>query len=221
MKKIMISAVAALSLVSCVNTSSNNANGEFEDSLDIIEVATDEAIVSSVPDDAELLAEDELTGMKAYVVNLSVMHDGDGETLSEFWLEDKDGNAKKMFTTNEEWQDMDWETPKKYPITQIMAVDKADFIYNKVEKKTYIVLSGCPDARNEFVYLMPASFDSKEALFLCCADGYFGFDDDSQHILGGSYGYHEEGGRYGILKEMDFNGKVLEKNIIEDENYMQ
>lgn len=221
-------ALAVLTLAACGNSTKGNGDASTDDTLEIINDIVNETVdneedciddTNILPDDASFLAEDKKTGMKAYLVKISEMHDGEGEAISQLWLTDRTGKTKCMFTTSTEWQQMDWETPKKYPLTSIMAVEGVDFIYNKAEKKSYLVIGGCPDSRNMFIYLMPASLDATEALFLRCPDGYFGFDEETQHIIGGSYAYHEEGGRYGIRLEMDFNGKILDKTIVEDEEY--
>lgn len=160
-----------------------------------------------LPDDVLLIGEG--CGYRAFQ---KVLKRGGEDDMSqvELWLTDKDMQvAKKLLTTHTEWQEVDWEKAAEYPVTQIMAVDNVHFVQNSEDDAIYMVINGCPDARNVFTYLMPVTLNPEKALFLPAANGFHAFNKEQNELVCSTYAYYDEGGRYDIVKVFDFKGNVL------------
>lgn len=216
MKKILISVLAVCCMTSCNNqTSSSNDNTDSltsEETVENVISETETPPSENLPDDALIVGK--WNDYVAYTVDISESEEGEAPQ-KELWLEDKSkGYCRKLLTTNPEWVDMDWKESKEYPVTDIMAVDRVVFIEAK-DNNVYMIVEGCPDNRNMFVFLMPLSFTPSKARFIPAPSGFVDYDQDNDLLKCYGYGYYEEGGRYETLLTFTMDGKLISSEKID------
>jgi len=158
-------------------------------------------------------------GYKAYTVETGKTNAG-GEPQKELWLRNAEGKVGRLFTTSTTSQSVDWSKSARKDVSAIEAIDAVYFIQNIQEKKAYMVVQGCPDSRNIYVYLMPVSFSPKTALFIPAADGFVGLNETDNTLNCASYTYDQQEGRISLLVVYDFNGKLLNTRRVADDAEM-
>ena len=90
------------------------------------------------------------------------------------------------------------------------------FIVKHPEYDTYyLILQGCPDARNIYTYVIDLPINNIEPYFhwIHTNSGFQGLDSSGELLRFANYGYHDDGGRYTTYKYLDFNF-----NLVKEEN---
>lgn len=100
-------------------------------------------------------------------------------------------------------------------IDKVVAADNAKIVpleFNQVG----VILSGCPDARNEFSYLIRIcwNFDPDTADWLPANSGFCGLDDDNNFKLM-SYQY-DDNGRYNVMRYFTRLGQFVRQERVQE-----
>lgn len=146
--------------------------------------------------------------------------------IRSLWLYDKGtGKSSRLFTTVRPeyfcWYKVDGDRGDEYPIDSITALNK---VIPYDEDK--LIVQGCPDARNDFTYII--HIPERKAILLPCNNGFSGFTYEEGMIICQSYRYvsdPEIAGRYTYLQVFDWDGRQvgsidLEMGRIRDDNIL-
>lgn len=195
------------------------------------EVAAADSVVASdvaslqLPVDAKKAAEG--FGIVAYIQPVG---NGEMAAINAVWVtDDKGGNAMRICLSNENSpKEYAWKGDGQRCLTKdILAADEVHVVKDSQKNDLYLVVSGCPDMRNIYSYLI--SIDIKSLKQETCSNGelaclhipasenYEGYDEKNNTIAFYTYGYYEEGGRYRVKVNYDFNGKLISKGEPENE----
>lgn len=79
----------------------------------------------------------------------------------------------------------------------------------------YLIVGGCPDARNLFNYMigLPTWSEVQSLRWIPTNNGFYGLDDSGELLKTANYGYNDEG-RYAVYRYYDFD-----MNLVREEPY--
>lgn len=101
---------------------------------------------------------------------------------------------------------------------ELMGASEAYVVKHPEWNNYYLIVEGCPDARNTYSYItfLPIGTITPSFRWLRTKSGFQGLDETGKLMKFATYGYHEEGGRYGIMQYYDFDfNKVKEEEVEE------
>jgi len=101
------------------------------------------------------------------------------------------------------------DTIKSYwPKDSIASIYSAKII-SWSDKPLQIVVDGCPDQRNVWTYIVSEESDS--VILLPTNAGFLGKSIEEDLLIGQSYEYYGQGGRYNVLKVFDMEGNMMQQ----------
>ena len=167
----------------------------------------------SLPDGS--VKADEANGLSVFTKLVQkASEDNPAETKSLWLYDQKTGHVDSLFTTNPRaelrWSDMNG-SPVEVPLTQIAAADKVCFVPGHPQ---LLLVEGCPEARNIWTYIVDLS--SKTARQFPSTEGLIAFSASGDTLLLGAYRYHEEGGRYSVVRTYTLSGQFIKEEQSEE-----
>lgn len=77
----------------------------------------------------------------------------------------------------------------------------------------YLIVQGCPDARNIYTYVINLPINTIEPYFrwIHTNSGFHGLDRSGKLLRFANYGYFDEGGRYTTIKYLDFDFNLVKE----------
>lgn len=203
--------VLGVLLSSCGGNS--NQSDQTEVTEDSVAVLSEQ--VDPLPSTAQ--KKDAAYGYIAYIQN-----EGKGEMseTNSVWITDEKGqNARKICTSNDSNRKVfAWKTEgEPCSLTDVLAADEVKIVKNAKSDRVYLVVSGCPDMRNIYSYLIQIDPQSDSCIHIPAAENFEGYKAENNSLCFYNYGYHDEGGRYRYALFYDFNGKLLSKGEPENE----
>jgi len=115
--------------------------------------------------------------------------------------------------TNQHY-DYKWENNTQYVDREhIMGGENAYLVKSKDSDRPMIIIDGCPDARNMFSYLVSLPiYEYSMVQWIPTNSGFQGVDEEKNLLKFANYQYHDEGGRYEVIKYFDFNGSFVSED---------
>lgn len=190
---------------SCGGGSTNEPSSVTpNDSLVVAEVPTEALPATAIKKDAAY-------GYVAYIQN-----EGKGEMsdINSVWITDEQGKqVRKICVSNDRnTKVFAWKTDGELcSVEDVLAADEVKIVKSRETGKVYLVVSGCPDMRNIYSYLIQIDPQSDFCMHIPASEKFEGWKEDADQLLFSTYGYHEEGGRYSVVLSFDFNGKFISK----------
>ena len=209
----------ALLVGGCGNRTASTAEAEDQEdrSQDSIVVTNEQ---DSVPVSQRLLPEgavkaDEVNGLFVFTKLVQESSEDNPADVRSLWLyERKTGRVDSILTTNPfaelRWSDMNG-SPVEVPLTQIAAADKVCFVPGHPQ---LLLVEGCPEARNIWTYII--DLEAKTARQFPSTEGLISFSASGDTLLLGAYRYHEEGGRYSVVKTYTLSGQLISEEQSEE-----
>lgn len=154
-----------------------------------------------LPENAQWVAG--MGGISVYVDNVSP------GVSSVWWVDKGTDTVKKVCVTNPEapaqWSRMTELTSNavEVPIDDVASAQQVWICPGDGHK---IIVQGCPDARNEWTYLIDV--DTLRAWQFPSQEGVVSIDDKDGEIILASYGYDEDG-RYSFDRAYSADGKFI------------
>ena len=167
----------------------------------------------ALPDGA--VKADEVNGLFVFTKLVQKASEDSPVDVKSLWLYDqKTSRVDSLFTTNPfaelRWADMNG-SPVEVPLSQIAAADKVCFVPGHPQ---LLLVEGCPEARNIWTYIVDLS--TKTARQFPSTEGLIAFSASGDTLLLGAYRYHEEGGRYSVIKTYTLDGQFVEEEESEE-----
>lgn len=102
---------------------------------------------------------------------------------------------------------------------EVMAADEAYIVKKPETEVYYLILQGCPDARNIYTYMLYLPCNNVQPSFrwVRTNEGFRGVDGSGNLLMFNTYRYHEEGGRYSVCQFYDFNMNLVNEMNEEEE----
>lgn len=216
MKKYFFLSLAIL-LVGCnaKNAKTSVAEGTKSSLMENVETVSQNDENQQLPSTAKLA--DSKGDCQLYLnVEKPASEDYEVEVASVWLVNKKDGVTRRLLVTNPkaklQWEKMTDNNAIAVPILQVAAAEKACFVPGS---EGLILVEGCPDARNVWTYIIDV--DKMTAKQFPSTEGLIGFDENKHQVTLGSYRYHDEGGRYSVIKTYTIDGNFVSETIGEDE----
>ena len=189
---------------------------------------TDSIFVKEVPDTVQTVLQepsqtlpdgavkaDEANGLFVFTKLLQKGSEDDPVDIRSLWLyERKTGRVDSLLTTNpfaeQRWAEMS-DGPVEVALTQIAAADKVCFVPGHPQ---LLLVEGCPEARNIWTYII--DLEAKTARQFPSTEGLISFSASGDTLLLGAYRYHEEGGRYSVVKTYTLSGQLISEELSEE-----
>lgn len=101
---------------------------------------------------------------------------------------------------------------------EVMAANEAYIIKDPNWENYYLIIQGCPDARNVYSYVsyLPIGTINPSFRWVRTNEGFQGVDESGKLLKFANYGYYEEGGRYAICKYFDFDFNLVKEEPFEE-----
>lgn len=127
------------------------------------------------------------------------------------WLwESKSRKARKLLTTHfGDFSHIIASEAKEVPKAAVYTIHTAKFVGDGK-----ILVEGVPDARNVYTYIMDIT--TGKTLLLPTNAGFLGFTSEEGLMVCQSYAYYEGGGRYTVLKVIDYDGRAVRTFSLKD-----
>ena len=189
---------------------------------------TDSIFVKEVPDTVQTVSQelsqtlpdgavkaDEANGLFVFTKLLQKGSEDDPVDIRSLWLyERKTGRVDSLLTTNpfaeQRWAEMS-DGPVEVALTQIAAADKVCFVPGHPQ---LLLVEGCPDARNIWTYVV--DLEKKTARQFPSTEGLIAFSASGDTLQLGAYRYHEEGGRYSVVRTYTLSGQLIKEEESEE-----
>ena len=209
----------ALLVGGCGNRTASTAEAEDQEdrSQDSLVVTNEQ---DSIPVSQQSLPEgavkaDEVNGLFVFTKLVQESSEDNPADVRSLWLyERKTGRVDSILTTNPfaelRWSDMN-DSPVEVPLTQIAAADKVCFVPGHPQ---LLLVEGCPEARNIWTYII--DLEKKTARQFPSTEGPIAFSASGDTLLLGAYRYHEEGGRYSVVKTYTLSGQLISEEQSEE-----
>jgi hypothetical protein len=77
-----------------------------------------------------------------------------------------------------------------------------------------LLVEGCPEARNIWTYII--DLEKKTARQFPSTEGLIAFSASGDTLQLGAYRYHEEGGRYSVVRTYTLSGQLIKEEESEE-----
>jgi hypothetical protein len=135
--------------------------------------------------------------------------DADLQPVSLWTCMRHNGESRCILTTHPEGElDMDnysFFTPEQGKVVTEQAVKCVDHVWVHPYNESILVLSGIPDSRNVYTFIL--NVENGTLIHLPSNAAFKGFTDEDGDILVESYSYYPEGGRYSVVAAYDLQGR--------------
>lgn len=175
-------------------------------------------IVLQLPSNAKMI--EKKHGVITYIQPMGQSEDED--YINAIWIADENGNnVTRVCCPKTDMESCDWKGDNHRCKTKdIIAAAEVDIVKDH-KNNVYLVISGVPDSRNVFSYLVPVGFSAKdqkefsegekECIHIHSAEGFAGYDSKKDALIFYDYNYNQNTGRYSFKEIYDFNGNMIEK----------
>lgn len=158
---------------------------------------------------------DEANGLFVFTKLVEKASEDNPADIRSLWLyERKTGRVDSLLTTNPNaelrWSNMNG-SPVEVPLTQIAAADKVCFVPAHPQ---LLLVEGCPEARNIWTYII--DLEKKTARQFPSTEGLIAFSASGDTLQLGAYRYHEEGGRYSVVRTYTLSGQLIKEEESEE-----
>ena len=208
----------ALLVGGCGNRTASTQDAAQADTILAEEVPDSVQTVSQEPTqtlpDGSVKA-DEANGLFVLTKLVEKASEDNPADIRSLWLyERKTGRVDSLLTTNPyaelRWSNMNG-SPVEVPLTQIAAADKVCFVPAHPQ---LLLVEGCPEARNIWTYII--DLEKKTARQFPSTDGLIAFSASGDTLQLGAYRYHEEGGRYSMVRTYTLSGQLIKEEESEE-----
>ena len=165
--------------------------------------------------------QDEQLGYKVWINEDKKPSEDFAGEYSVYYSQPKSENVYFLLKTNPDLSAVNYQNwPDKYfqgvEIDKVFAASEAKIVPLEFDQ-VGVVLSGCPDSRNVFSYLVRINWnhDPTVADWLPANSGFVGLDDDKNFMLT-SYRY-DDNGRYDVIRRYTRLGQFVSEDRV-DEN---
>lgn len=201
----------------CGNRTASAGDAAQEDTL---QVEAPDTLIQTVQEPSQALPEgavkaDEMNGLFVFTKLVQKASEDSPADIKSLWLyEQNTSRVDSLFTTNPfaelRWADMNG-SPVEVPLSQIAAADKVLFVPGHPQ---LLLVEGCPEARNIWTYIVDLT--TKTARQFPSTEGLVSFSASGDTLLLGAYRYHEEGGRYSVIRTYTLDGKFVKEEELEE-----
>jgi len=172
-----------------------------------------------LPKEAVLQAE--LDGYRVWInTDIEQSEDNMAGQYSVYYSKPNEKEVYRLVTTG---QNPDaykkWDSSDIYvPAEDVQIAENAYLAKTATEyPEYYLILQGCPDARNVMTYIISLPHQTIEPYFrwLRVNEGYLGMDESGKLLKFSTYRYGDEG-RYSVCQYYDFNWNLVKEEPIEE-----
>lgn len=168
------------------------------------------SIAATLPDNVHIIAQG--SSYDVFVTEPATTGYDNGLQPVSLWTSTRyNGESRCILTTHPEvelgMEAYSFTTPEQGKVVPEQAVKCVDQVWVHPYDESILVLSGIPDSRNVYTFIL--DIRNGTLIHLPSNAAFKGFTDEDGDILVESYNYYPEGGRYSVVSAYDMQGRLV------------